>query len=38
MLEPRQVDLLRRSRGPAFEPLFVELMSFHHAGTVAMAD
>ena len=38
MLSPGQLHLLRKARGRAFDPLFIELMSFHHAGAVEMAD
>jgi uncharacterized protein (DUF305 family) len=38
MLTPEQIDQLRRADGPSFDPLFVRLMSYHHAGAVAMAD
>ena len=38
MLEPEQVAALRRASGPAFDPLFVGLMTFHHDGAILMAQ
>ncbi|MFL5251593.1 MAG: DUF305 domain-containing protein [Rhodopila sp.] len=38
MLRPDQVEQLRRVPDADFDPLFVRLMSFHHAGAVEMAD
>lgn len=38
MLTDEEVKILRRTWGPAFDPLFIRLMSFHHAGAVHMAD
>jgi hypothetical protein len=38
MLRPEQVVSLRGLAGAAFDPLFVELMTFHHRGAIAMAD
>jgi uncharacterized protein (DUF305 family) len=38
MLTAAQIDELSRTDGPAFDALFVRLMSFHHAGAVQMAD
>lgn len=38
MLTQDQVGQLRQARGAGFDPLFVRLMSFHHAGAVQMAN
>jgi uncharacterized protein (DUF305 family) len=38
MLEPEQAAALRRASGPAFDPLFVGLMTFHHDGAILMAQ
>jgi uncharacterized protein (DUF305 family) len=38
MLRPDQIAQLRQVPDPDFDPLFVRLMSFHHAGAVEMAD
>ena len=38
MLTQDQVEQLRQARGSGFDPLFVRLMSFHHAGAVQMAN
>jgi uncharacterized protein (DUF305 family) len=38
MLRPDQIEHLRQAQDPDFDPLFVRLMSFHHAGAVEMAD
>ena len=38
MLAPEQVAALRRASGPAFDPLFVGLMTFHHDGATLMAQ
>ncbi|WP_053078692.1 DUF305 domain-containing protein [Methylobacterium tarhaniae] len=38
MARPDEVEALRRSGGRDFDPLFVTLMSRHHAGAVRMAD
>ncbi|MFL5280440.1 MAG: DUF305 domain-containing protein [Rhodopila sp.] len=38
MLRPDQVEQLRQVPDADFDPLFVQLMRFHHAGAVEMAD
>jgi uncharacterized protein (DUF305 family) len=38
LLTSAQVDELRNAPVAAFDTLFVKMMSFHHAGAVAMAD
>ncbi|MBV9288992.1 MAG: DUF305 domain-containing protein [Hyphomicrobiales bacterium] len=38
MLTDAQMDLLRSTKGAAFDALFVILMSFHHAGAAEMAN
>jgi uncharacterized protein (DUF305 family) len=38
MLSGDQMESLRRSQGPDFDPLFVALMTAHHKGAIAMAD
>jgi len=38
MLDPEEVDQLRGATGPAFDPLFIRLMTTHHSGAIAMAD
>ena len=38
MLDPGQIEALRGLDGPAFDARFVALMTFHHAGAIAMAD
>jgi uncharacterized protein (DUF305 family) len=38
MLSQAQLDGLRRTPGPEFDAAFVNLMSIHHRGAIAMAD
>jgi uncharacterized protein (DUF305 family) len=38
MLTDGEIDQLRQTRGPAFDPLFVALMSRHHRGAIAMSN
>jgi len=38
MLSPEQMESLRRTNGPGFDPLFVSLMTMHHKGAILMAD
>lgn len=38
MIAPEAVERLRRTEGPAFDGLFVELMTAHHQGAIAMAS
>jgi uncharacterized protein (DUF305 family) len=37
MLSAAQVSALSATRGPAFDSLFVELMSYHHRGAITMS-
>jgi uncharacterized protein (DUF305 family) len=38
LLSPDQIGRLKMSETHSFDALFVQLMTFHHAGAVAMAD
>ena len=38
LLTAEQVNRLKDAQAPAFDALFIDLMSIHHAGAVAMAD
>jgi uncharacterized protein (DUF305 family) len=38
MLAPAQIEALSRTEGARFEAAFVELMTIHHRGAIAMAD
>src|SRR3954465_6107128 len=38
LLDPAEVVRLRSSEAPGFDPLFLDLMTRHHKGAVAMAD
>jgi uncharacterized protein (DUF305 family) len=38
LLEPAEIARLRSTEAPSFDQLFVELMTRHHKGAVAMAD
>ena len=38
MLSPEQMAALRQASGDAFDPLFVQSMTFHHQGAITMAD
>jgi uncharacterized protein (DUF305 family) len=38
MLDPGRMAALRRMRGDGFDAAFVDAMSYHHRGAIAMAD